>query len=351
MKIGVRGIGPEYPCYVILEAGLNHGGNFDRAMDMVKVAKDCVADAVKFQKRSMKDLYRADVLANPERESHSLGVYVPLLRDCELTEDQHILLSDKCAELGMDYLCSAWDIPSLNFLERLGVLAHKIPSACFGDKFLACAVAATEKPTIISTGMHELKEIEKMAPFYKQLFGPDRLAVLHCVSSYPTANKDVNLKFMRWLGHTFETDYGYSGHERGIPITVAAVALGASIIERHFTLDRTLPGPDQAASLEPHGCETMIRHIRAVEEALGDEKTFNRGEFMARETIGKALTWALDHAAGEMTMDESFTSTSPGYGIPVYEWEKYAGKILAKDVKAGTLVGAGDFGEPQGGSK
>lgn len=326
---------------VIAEQGINANGDLTKAIQMIAAAKTAGADVVKFQKRNIEKLYRADVLKDPSREAHSLSVYIPILKKCELTEQQHALLKKECDAQKINYLCSAWDIESVDFLETLCVEAHKVPSACLSDIFLMERIRETGKPVIISTGMHTEEEINRVMPLYCQWF-KDRMAIMHCVSSYPTANWDVNLKYMQSLGERWGVPVGYSGHERGIPITVAAVAMGARIIERHFTLDRTMKGPDHAASIEPHGLETLVRHLRAVEEAMGDKKYTNQGELLARETLGKALTWARDHAAGETVNATSFCAMSPGYGIPPYMRENFTGKkgrfSLVFPVKAGEKV-------------
>lgn len=338
-------VGTGHPTFVIAEAGINHNGSLASALDMVKVARDCGADAVKFQKRTMSALYRPDVLADPGRESHGLGVYVPLLEQFELKEEDHEKLKTACDAAGIAYLCSPWDIPSVEFLERLGVGAYKVPSACFSDLFLADVLEQTRKPVIFSTGMHEAGELEVLLRRHREHFGTDRVAFLHCVSSYPTANKDVNLAYMDFLREYTGCVVGYSGHERGIPITVAAAARGAAIVERHFTLDRILQGPDHAASLEPHGLETLVRHIRAVDEALGCRKVMNRGEIMARETLGKVLTWASDMLAGTAITEASFMAMSPGHGISAHLANGFVGRILQRGVKAGQAVQISDIGE------
>jgi sialic acid synthase SpsE len=345
MKLLGKEIGDGRPCFVIAEAGINHNGSIAAALDMVKAARDCGADAVKFQKRDLKTLYRPEVLADPALESQGLGVYVPLLRECELSEDDHLKIQRACDVAGIKYLCSPWDLPSLEFLDNCGVEAFKLPSACFSDVYLIEAARKTGKPCVLSTGMHDDVEVQMLALSYANVFGPDMLAFTHCVSSYPTANKDVNLRYMDVLRRKTGRPVGYSGHERGIPITVAAVALGACIVERHFTLDRTLKGPDHAASLEVHGLETLVRHVRAVEEAMGSSKTPNRGEVMARETIGKALTWARTLEAGAVVAEGDFMATSPGYGLPVHEASNYVGSKVVCGVVAGELVERMDFVE------
>ena len=311
------------------------------AKKMVEVAKECGADVVKFQKRNMEMLYRRECLDAPSEAGLSLGVYVPLLKKVELSCQDHADLQAHCRRVGIDYLCSPWDLGSVQVLEAMGVGAYKVPSACLSDLYLARAIQKTGKPVIFSTGMHEANEVERLVRAYAVDFR-GRVAFMHCTSSYPTAERDVNLRYMERLrGLVGGAPVGYSGHERGVPVTVAAVAMGAQIVERHFTLDRTMEGPDHAASLEPHGLETLVRHIRAVDEAMGDGKAMNRGEIMARETIGKCLTWARDHKAGDCVTFESFCATSPGYGLPVTDAWRFAGDkvyIASCDIKGGAPV-------------
>lgn len=322
MKFLGKEIGDGHPTLVLAECGINHNGKLDVALKMIDIAKECGADAVKFQKRDLASLYRADVLAEPSNESHSLGVYIPILRECELNEAAHRQLKKHCDEIGIKYLCSPWDLPSLRFLvDDLHVEGLKVPSACLSDAYLLREIVATKLPFIVSTGMHCESEIEEIFSLIKSFPDGDaaftqRMACLHCVSSYPTANRDVNLGYMKMLKEKHRIPIGYSGHERGIPISVAAVAMGANIIERHFTLDRTWKGPDHAASLEPHGLEELVRHIRAVEESLGSRKNVNQGEVVARETLGKILIWANDFPAGHVLHQNDFIAQSPGYGIP-----------------------------------
>lgn len=336
-----RQIGPGHPAFFIAEAGINHDGNLEDALQMIEVASECGADAVKFQKRDLNALYRPDALENPSDASHGIGVYMPTLKRCELSEDDHLRLKERCDLVGIKYLCSPWDVQSMGFLHHLGVEAWKIPSACLSDIYLMRLAEVTKKPVIFSTGMHTEAEVKNLLASYADDFR-GRMAVLHCVSSYPTAERDINLGFMVKLA---DLGYlvGYSGHERGVPVTVAAVALGARIIERHFTLDRTRRGPDHAASLEPRGLETLIRHVRAVEESLGSVKIMNRGEYLARETLGKALTWARDVPAGTKVCLADMCAMSPGHGIEPYQVGRFLDEKVREDVRGGTLVKIEDF--------
>ncbi len=338
-------IGPGNPTFIIAEAGINHDGEIETALKMVEVAKESGADAVKFQKRDLPTLYREEALREPSEASHGLGVYIPTLQRCELSEDDHFRIKERCEQVGIKYLCSPWDVQSIGFLESIKVEGYKLPSACLSDIFMVRLLETLGKPVIFSTGMHGGTEVEMLLGSYAKTMG-DRMAVLHCVSSYPTSERDVNLRYMTRLA---DLGYlvGYSGHERGVPVTVAAVALGAHIVERHFTLDRTRKGPDHAASLEPHGLETLIRHVRAVETAMiGGQKDVNRGEFLARETLGKALTWASDLEAGARPQLSDMCAMSPGHGIAPHRAFSFVGRPVLRAVRRGVAVAPEDFPAP-----
>ncbi len=288
ITIGNRKIGNDYPTYVIAEIGINHQGNYDIAKKMIDKAKECGVDCVKFQKRSLEHIYRPEVLKNPHLTSISLGIYIPILKEVELDMQQHYKLALYCRHRGIDYLCSPWDIKSAAELQSMGVMgvkAFKIASVNLTDINLIKQVAGYGKPMIISTGMSSMGDIMRVHDV--MLKYDTEYMFLHCVSTYPVDFKDVNLRMIEKLADIHKP-VGYSGHERGIEISVCAVAMGASVIERHFTLDRTMEGPDHAASLEPEGLKRMCKHIRDYELARGSGvKRITRGEQIVREALGK----------------------------------------------------------------
>lgn len=267
LTIGSHTVGPGCPVYVIGEIGLNHNGDVSLAKELIDVAADAGAQAVKFQKRT-------PAISTPE---HMKGVlrstpwgdmtYLEYRYRVEFNREQYIEIGDHATLRGLDWFASPWDEPSVDFLEDLNVSAYKVASASVTDEGLLRRIEATGKPVLLSTGMSTLEQIDRAV----YLFDPARLAVLHATSTYPLPPGEANLLTIRTLGARYPgIPIGYSGHERGLQISVAAVALGACVVERHITLDRAMWGSDHAASLEPHGFATLVRDIRVLEEALGD---------------------------------------------------------------------------------
>jgi len=268
IRIGERLVGEGQPCYIVAEAGVNHNGERALALGLVDVAADARVDAVKFQKRSIPDLLIREALDAPYVNPNSLGATYGAHRErLELADDVWWELADHARKRGIGFFASAWDPPSVDFLEALGVPAFKIASADLTNLPLVEHVARKRRPVLMSTGMSEMEEIADAVGVV--LRHTDQLVLLHCTSAYPANNDELNLRAMDLLRREFGVLVGYSGHERGLAPTEAAVALGAVVVERHLTTDRTLPGPDHAASLEPHGLELLVRNIRNVESALG----------------------------------------------------------------------------------
>ena len=285
INIGSRIIGEGNSTYIIAEIGINHNGDFDLAKRMIDVAKECGVDCVKFQKRHLESIYDTETLQNPHLKSVSLGVYIPILKEVELNIEQHAKLKDYCNDIGVDYLCSPWDITSADELESIDVIAYKVASVNLTNWVLIKHLVQFRKPLILSTGMSSWISILRANDYLQK--SNSIYMFLHCVSTYPVDFKDVNLNLLHRLCG-IHSPVGYSGHERGIEISVCAVAMGASVIERHFTLDRTMKGPDHAASLEPEGLKRMVRHIRDFELARGDGfKKITRGEQIVREALGQ----------------------------------------------------------------
>lgn len=267
LTIGSHTVGPGRPVYVIGEIGLNHNGDVSLAKELIDVAADAGAQAVKFQKRTpavstpehMKDVVRS----TPWGEM----TYLDYRYRVEFDREQYIEIGDHATLRGLDWFASPWDGPSVDFLEDLNVAAYKVASASVTDEGLLRRIEETGKPVILSTGMSTLEQIDR-AVF---LLDPARLAVLHATSTYPLPPEEANLLTIPALAARYPgIPIGYSGHERGLQISIAAVALGACVVERHITLDRAMWGSDHAASLEPHGFATLVRDIRVLEEALGD---------------------------------------------------------------------------------
>ncbi|MET2012812.1 N-acetylneuraminate synthase family protein [Microbacterium chocolatum] len=267
VTIGTRVIGGGRPAYVIAEIGLNHNGDVDLAKRLIDVAADAGADAVKFQKRTPEIATPEHMRDVPRETPWGTMTYLDYRRRVEFDRAQYIEISDHALLRGLEWFASPWDVPSVAFLEDLGVAAHKVASASLTDHALLRALADTGKPVLLSTGMSTMAEIDAAVG----VLGTDRLVLMHATSTYPMEPEEANLRMIPALRERFPgVPVGYSGHERGLQISLAAVALGAVAVERHITLDRTMWGSDHAASLEPTGLTHLVRDIRVIESALGD---------------------------------------------------------------------------------
>jgi len=267
VAIGSTAVGEDRPVYVIAEIGLNHNGSTELAKSLIDVAADSGAQAVKFQKRTPELSTPEHMKATPRETPWGTMSYLDYRRRVEFDREQYIEIGDHATLRGLDWFASPWDEPSVDFLEGLGVPAHKVASACVTDLGLMRALAATGKPIILSTGMSTIEQVDAAV----ELFDPERLVLMHATSTYPLPPEEANLRTITTLQQRYPgIPVGYSGHERGLQISIAAVALGAVAVERHITLDRTMWGSDHAASLEPRGFEQLVRDLRVLELAMGD---------------------------------------------------------------------------------
>lgn len=325
IQIGNRLIGDGQPTYVIAEIGVNHNGFLDLALKLIDVAVDAGADAVKFQKRNLEKLYAKKYLQNANAGEKTLRYLLPILQQVELPDEAYYTIVEYCQKKGITFLASAFDTDSADFLEKLGVPAFKVASADLTNLPLLDHLVKKGKPLILSTGMSHMHEVEITVEFLKERAA--QFALLHCNSTYPAAFEDINLRFMNQL-RRFGVPVGYSGHERGIAVSTVASALGASIIERHLTLDRTMDGPDHAASLEPQGFKKMVRDIRQVAKALGtgEEKFISRGEILNREVLGKSLVAARRIMPGETITADMVTVKGPALGISPQYYTQLLGR-------------------------
>jgi N-acetylneuraminate synthase len=267
VTIGAHRIGEGRPAYVIGEIGLNHNGSVEIAKQLIDVAADAGAQAVKFQKRTP-EISTPEHMKNTMRETPwGEMTYLEYRYRVEFDREQYVEIGDYATLRGLDWFASPWDVPAVEFLEDLNVVAHKVASASVTDLELLSALAATGKPIILSTGMSTMEQIATAV----DTVGTDNLVLLHATSTYPLPAEETNLRMIATLRGAFPgVPVGYSGHERGLQISIAAVALGASAVERHITLDRAMWGSDHAASLEPTGFEHLVRDIRIIEQAMGD---------------------------------------------------------------------------------
>lgn len=318
-------------CYIIAEAGVNHNGSLELAIGLVDAAADAGADAVKFQ------TFKAEKLATPaaskaayQIESGESGEsQQAMLRKLELTEDAHHELIRHCGKLGIQFLSTAFDPESAGFLGRLSLPFVKIPSGEITNLPYLRLAARAGCPVILSTGMATLGEVDAaLQVLVAEGVAREAITVLQCHTDYPTRFEDANLRAMQTLAAAFPgIQVGYSDHTLGIEAPVAAVALGARIIEKHFTLDRTLPGPDHAASLEPAELRAMVRAIRNIELALGHgRKEPSASELMIRPIARKSIVAARAIPCGGIFSNDNLCAKRPGTGISPMRWDELIGK-------------------------
>jgi N-acetylneuraminate synthase len=322
-KIMIDGsaVGYNEPCYIIAEIGINHNGDLDIAKKLIDLAVQAGANAVKFQKRTLNELYKNKLLENPNLESQGFEILIDVLKKVEFNESQYREIKNYCDLKKITFLCTPWDKPSVDFLEKLSIPAYKVASADMTNFPLIKHIAKNKKPIIISTGMSTINEIEKTVNFVKKELVP--FVLLHCNSTYPSPTELLNLKLICTLREKFDVLIGYSGHERGIIPTLTAANIGAVMVERHITLDKTMEGIDQAASLNPEEFSNLVKFIREAEKAKGDsQKKMTRGEVLQREVLGKSLICCKNIKKGEVFSEKNIEVKGPAKGIsPQYYYE------------------------------
>lgn len=329
--------------FLIAEIGNNHNGSFERAIEMVDKVREAGADCAKFQMRHLTEVYRQRSL---DKDGADLGTeyIIDLLDRFELSVEEHQRLAKYCEQSGIAYLCTPWDNKSADALEALEVPAFKVASADLTNMPLLQRLVEAKKPLILSTGMSTPDEVTHTVAFLNDKNA--QFALLHCNSTYPAPLHDINLKWMQTLKQTHDL-IGYSGHERGINVSLAAVALGACIIERHFTLDRNMEGPDHAASLTQDEFTQMVEGIREIEEALGSKtsRKVSQGEMINRENLGKSLVAAIPLTTGTVLAPEHIKVRSPGQGLSPQYYEALLGKTLLHDMEEEDFFFASDLDE------
>lgn len=340
IQIGKRAIGFESPCFIIAEAGVNHNGNVEMARRLVEVAAQAGADAVKFQTFKAERLVTLDA---PKAEYQQQATaddesQYEMLRRLELSAEAHYELAAYCREQDIIFMSTPFDEESADFLSGLGVALFKIPSGEITNPFFLKHVAGKGKPLIISTGMAYLGEVEAAVHAVTEAGNSDFI-LLHCVSNYPAHPSEVNLRAMQTMQAAFGVPVGYSDHTPGTEIALAAVALGACVIEKHFTLDRNLPGPDHRASLEPKELTAMVRGIRAVETALGHgRKEPTPSEIKIAAVARKSLIARQNIPAGTVLTEELIGVKRPGTGLPPTMQPYLVGRKTKYAIPAGTLL-------------
>ncbi len=340
LEIAGRPVGDGHACYIIAEAGVNHNGSLELARQLVDIAADAGADAVKFQKRTIADILIAEALIRPYTVPTSLGATYGEHRErLELSEADFYALADHARVRGITLLASAWDQRSADFLDRLGIPAFKIASADCTNLPLVEYIARKGKPVLLSTGMSDLGEVDEAVATVRR--HNDQLVLFQCTSTYPCDNDQINLRVIPSYRARYRCVVGYSGHERGLAPSEAAVALGAAVIERHFTIDRTMIGPDHAASLEPTGLQRLVRNIRNVEKALGSpDKRIMDDERRVRERLAKSIVARVAIPAGAVITADMLTVKGPGSGLKPGMLPLLVGIVAESPIGEDTLVPA-----------
>jgi N-acetylneuraminate synthase len=340
VKINGRSVGPGHPCFIIAEAGVNHNGKLELAKKLVDAAAEAGADAVKFQAFKSKELASAKApKAAYQKETTDQGEsQLEMLRKLELDIPSHRILMDYCIERGILFLSSPFDEKSADELEQLGVEAYKIPSGEITNLPFLARIATKGKPMIVSTGMSTLGEVEEAIGTI-EISGNRKLILLQCVSNYPAHPKDVNLRAMDTMATAFNCPVGYSDHTQGIEVSLAAVAMGACVIEKHFTLDRDLPGPDHKASLEPKELAALVKGIRVVESAMGSgRKAPAASESDTAYVVRKSLVAKRNIPGGSIITEDMIAVKRPGNGLPPSMLQKILGLEVKTDIEEDTLI-------------
>lgn len=338
VKILDREIGPGHPAYIIAEIGINHNGDPAIARRLIDVASSAGADAVKFQKRTPRDILTRAGFDRPYESDHAYApTYGEHRERLELSFEVYRDLFAYATTKGLHFFASVWDPKSADFIEILGAPAFKIPSADLTNVPLIEYVAKKGKPVILSTGMSTMDEVD-IAVAAARKWTRD-LVLMHCVSTYPCENRDVNLKMIGVLRERFDLPVGYSGHDRGVAIPAAAVALGANVVEKHITLDRTMRGSDHAAALEPEGLNRVVRYIRNVEAAMGDGvKRILEAEVPMRAKLAKSIATRCRIPAGTVISADMLTMKGPGTGLKPSLLSKVVGRAAAADLGEDLLL-------------
>lgn len=339
-------------CFIIAEAGVNHNGRLDLALELIDAAAAAGADAVKFQTfRAERLVARGTPTAAYQDENCGARDQWAMLRALELPDSAYEALTARCAARGIEFLSTPFDSDSARMLVGYGMRRVKIGSGDLTSVPFLAEIAAFDLPVILSTGMATLQEVndgvEALISAWRKRGGSpneDMLTLLHCTSNYPARAEDVNLRAMTTLREAFKLPVGYSDHTEGIEVAIGAVALGARVIEKHLTLDRALAGPDHKASLEPAQFSSMVRGIRSIEAALGSaEKAPCESELAVRALVRRSLALGRTLKAGELIRAEDIVLLRPGTGIAPASLAAVVGRKAVRDVESGTLLSWSDL--------
>lgn len=328
---------------IIAEAGVNHNGSIHLAKKLIDVAAAAEVDFVKFQTFNSKKLVSKSAQKAEyqiENTNNASDSQLAMLQKLELSKEAHLELIGYCETKGIKFLSTGFDLESLDFLNDLGIPLFKVPSGEITNLPYLRKIGSFGKPVIISTGMADIQEIEDaLNVILKEGIDQKNVTILHCNTEYPTPMQDVNLKAMTTIGDTFNVNIGYSDHTLGIEVPIAAVALGAVVIEKHFTLDRNLEGPDHRASLEPFELSKMVSSIRNIELSLGHgEKVPSPSEIKNKAVARKSIVANNDIKTGEVFTNDNLTIKRPGTGLSPMQWDKVIGTRATKDYAEDDLI-------------
>ena len=331
--------------FIIAEAGVNHNGSLEIAKKLIDVSVQAGADAVKFQTFKTDRLVTATA-SKANYQIVNMGTdesQFEMQEKLELSPEMHRKLFSYCSKKNIIFMSTPFDEASVDLLDNLGMQIFKIPSGEITNKPLIQNIASKKKPIILSTGMSYLGEVERAISWiddiWDKLDKKPQLTILHCVSNYPARIEDVNLNAMKTIETAFRQPVGYSDHTTGIEIPVAAVAMGAKVIEKHFTLDRNMEGPDHKASLEPSELKAMVKAIRSVEKAMGDGvKKPTKSENDLKKTVRRSLVTAKEIKAGETILSNDILIKRPGTGIPAEFKDKVVGMQLESDISVDSVI-------------
>lgn len=325
---------------IIAEAGVNHNGDINIAKQLVDAAKEAGADIVKFQTTKVDSLVSkyAEMAAYQKENIGKETSQREMLETITLPFDAFFEIADYCKQVGIQFLSTPFDNESVDFLEKLGCDFWKIPSGEITNYPYLVKIAKTRKPVILSTGMSNMADVKACVDLLKK-YGTEKITLLHCTTQYPTEYSDVNLNAMLTLKNEFNYPIGYSDHTKGIEIPIAAVAMGATVIEKHFTLDRTMKGPDHKASLEPDELKQMVIMIRNVEAAFGDGKKEPRDVEIPNITIArKSIIAKKKIYKGEILSEINITTKRPGTGISPMKWNEVIGTRAIRDFEVDEII-------------
>ncbi|RGY59141.1 N-acetylneuraminate synthase [Fusobacterium ulcerans] len=325
--------------FIIAEAGVNHNGSLKLAKKMVEKAVEAKVDAIKFQTFIAKNLVsRNTEKANYQKlNTNNKESQLEMIKKLELSFEQFIELKRYCDEMRIKFLSTPFDLESIEFLKKLGMKIWKVPSGEITNLPYLRKIAEVADEIILSTGMSDLCEISKAVEILKK--ENKKILILHCNTEYPTPMEDVNLRAMELLKEKFNVEVGYSDHTLGIEVPIAAVALGARIIEKHFTLDKNMEGPDHKASLEPEELKKMVTGIRNIEKALGKkQKEVTESEKKNKDIARKSIVAKKNIKKGEIFTEENLTVKRPGNGISPMQWDEVIGKISIRNFEEDELI-------------